>query len=55
MKSTRATVEYALSGDIEGTANDEYLMFYKSFDSKDPAQGRSGVCRTGQDHWKLEG
>jgi hypothetical protein len=36
MKATRATVEYAFSGDIEGTAKVEYLMFYKSFDDKDP-------------------
>jgi hypothetical protein len=36
MKATRASVEYAYSGDIEGTAKVEYLMFYRSFDNKDP-------------------
>ena len=36
MKSTKATVEFAFSGDIEGSANVEYLMFYSSFDPKDP-------------------
>jgi len=35
-KATRATVKYAFSGDIEGVANVEYLMFYRSFDPKDP-------------------
>ena len=34
-KQTRATVEFAFSGDIVGTANVEYLMFYKSFDPAD--------------------
>ncbi len=36
MKATKASVEYAFSGDIEGTANVEYLMFYSSFDPRDP-------------------
>ncbi len=36
MKETKASVEYSFSGDMEGTANVEYLMFYKSFDLKDP-------------------
>ena len=35
MKLTRATVEFAFSGDIEGIANVEYLMFYSSFDPED--------------------
>ena len=34
-KSTRASVEYALTGGIEGTASVEYLMFYRQFDEKD--------------------
>jgi hypothetical protein len=36
MKSTKASVEFASAGDFEGTAHAEYLMFYKSFDPKDP-------------------
>jgi hypothetical protein len=36
MKATRASVEYAFSGDIDGTARVEYLMFYRCFDDKDP-------------------
>lgn len=35
MKLTRATVEFTFSGDIEGIANVEYLMFYSSFDPDD--------------------
>jgi ABC-type tungstate transport system permease subunit len=41
MKSTKATVEFVLSGDIEGTASTEYLMFYSSFDPKDPHQAKA--------------
>ncbi|HXT87068.1 MAG TPA: DUF3224 domain-containing protein [Verrucomicrobiae bacterium] len=41
MKCTEASVEFALSGDIEGSANVEYLMFYQSFDAKDPHQSRA--------------
>jgi hypothetical protein len=35
MKLTKASVEFAFSGDIEGTAFVEYLMFYSSFDPED--------------------
>jgi Protein of unknown function (DUF3224) len=41
MKSTKASVEFAFSGDIEGSANVEYLMFYQSFDPKDPHKSRA--------------
>lgn len=41
MKSTKATVEFAFSGDIEGSANVEYLMFYSSFDPKDPHKAKA--------------
>ena len=41
MKCTKASVEFAMSGDIEGSANVEYLMFYQSFDTKDPHQSRA--------------
>jgi hypothetical protein len=34
-KLTKATVELAFSGEIEGTASVEFLMFYKSYDEKD--------------------
>jgi uncharacterized protein DUF3224 len=35
MKMTRASVEYALDGEIKGTASVEYLMFYSHFDAQD--------------------
>jgi hypothetical protein len=35
MKMTKASVEYLISGEIEGTAYLEYLMFYKYFDIND--------------------
>jgi hypothetical protein len=41
MKSTKATVEFAFSGDIEGTADVEYLMFYSSFDPNDPHNAKA--------------
>ncbi|HEY5039305.1 MAG TPA: DUF3224 domain-containing protein [bacterium] len=38
MKITKASVVYALTGEITGKASVEYIMFYKHFDSKDPHQ-----------------
>jgi Protein of unknown function (DUF3224) len=35
MKMTKATVKYSISGQIDGKALVEYLMFYKYFDVKD--------------------
>jgi hypothetical protein len=35
MKMTKASVEYAFSGDIVGKASVEYLMFYSHIDGKD--------------------
>jgi hypothetical protein len=35
MKITKASVEYAFSGDLVGTGSVEYLMFYRHFDPKD--------------------
>lgn len=35
MKMTKASVEYEFSGDIEGSASVEYLMFYRHFDAND--------------------
>lgn len=35
MKMTKASVEFGLRGEIEGTAAVEYLMFYTSLDAKD--------------------
>ena len=35
-RMTKATVEFAFKGEIEGTAFVEYLMFYESYDEKDP-------------------
>lgn len=34
-KMTKATVEYAMTGDLIGSANVEYLMFYKYFNPED--------------------
>jgi hypothetical protein len=34
-KMTKASVEYALTGDIEGKASVEYVMFYSHFDPTD--------------------
>lgn len=41
MKCTKASVEFAMSGDIEGAANVEYVMFYQSFDDRDPHKARA--------------
>ena len=35
MKMTKASVEYAFAGDLEGKAAVEYLMFYSHVDEKD--------------------
>jgi hypothetical protein len=35
MKTTKASIVYALKGEIEGSASVEYLMFYSHFDAKD--------------------
>ena len=45
MKLTKASVEYAFSGEIEGKASVEYLMFYSRFDAKD--QHRSSASYVG--------
>ncbi|GAC1654863.1 MAG: DUF3224 domain-containing protein [Gemmatimonadaceae bacterium] len=36
MKATKASVEFTFAGDFQGTASTEYLMFYRSFDPRDP-------------------
>jgi len=36
MKMTKASVEYSMSGDINGKSVVEYLMFYKYFNAADP-------------------
>ena len=36
VKMTKASVEYALKGEIEAKATVEYLMYYQFFDAKDP-------------------
>lgn len=41
MKATKASIEFAFAGDIEGVANVEYLMFYPSFDAKDPHKSQA--------------
>jgi hypothetical protein len=40
-KLTRATVEFAFSGDMEGMGFVEYLMFYRHFDAKDQHKSRA--------------
>jgi len=35
MKTTKASVEYAFTGEAEGVGCVEYLMFYKYFDAQD--------------------
>lgn len=35
MKMTKASVEYAMTGDLNGKAVVEYLMFYEYFDAND--------------------
>ena len=35
MKMTKASVEYGFTGDLDGMAAAEYLMFYRYFDPKD--------------------
>ena len=35
MKMTKASVEYSISGEINGKAVVEYLMFYKFYDAND--------------------
>jgi hypothetical protein len=35
-KTTKASVEYGFEGDLNGTGAVEYLMYYSSFDEKDP-------------------
>jgi hypothetical protein len=34
-KTTKASIEYSFSGEIDGKASVEYLMFYRSFDPAD--------------------
>jgi len=36
MKMTKASIAFAFTGQIEGTASVEYLMFYRDYDEKDP-------------------
>lgn len=35
MRATRVSAEFLFAGEIEGTADVEYLMFYTAFDEKD--------------------
>lgn len=49
MKITKASVIYQLSGDLEGNASVEYLMFYRHFDPKD--QHNSSAMYVGLIHF----
>ena len=40
-KLTKASVEYAFGGELQGKANVEYLMFYRHFDQNDPHRSRA--------------
>ena len=44
-KLTKASVEYRFTGEIEGKASVEYLMFYSHFDPSDPH--KSGAVYVG--------
>jgi hypothetical protein len=48
-KMTKASVEYSLSGEIEGKASVEYLMFYSHSDPND--QHRSSASYVGLIHF----
>jgi hypothetical protein len=48
-KMTKASVEYNLSGEIEGKASVEYLMFYSHSDPKD--QHKSSASYVGLIHF----
>jgi len=50
-KSTKITAQFQFSGDIEGIASVEYLMFYSSFDEAD--MHKSSALYVGQ--LKIEG
>lgn len=45
MKMTKASVEYSMSGEINGKTDVEYLMFYKYFSAED--QHKSSAVYTG--------
>jgi hypothetical protein len=55
VKLTKASVEYALKGSLEGTAAVEYLMFYKFFDSKDPHRSSAQYVGLMELDGKLDG
>ena len=48
-KITKASVQYQLSGDIEGNASVEYLMFYRHFDPAD--QHKASAAYVGLVHF----
>lgn len=50
MKITKASVAYQMSGDLEGDASVEYLMFYRHFDSND--QHNSAAMYVGLIHFE---
>jgi hypothetical protein len=54
-KTTRATVEYELSGDLDGKATIEYLTFYSHADEKDLHQSTASYVGLIRFEGKLAG
>ena len=38
-KTARASAEFTMKGEIEGVADEEFLLYYKKYDDKDEAKG----------------
>ena len=55
MKMTKASVEFALRGEIEGTAAVEYLMFYTSVDPKEPHKSTASYIGLMRIYGKIAG
>lgn len=50
MKMTKASVSYEFTGDLQGIASVEYLMFYRHFDPKD--QHKASASYVGLIHFE---
>jgi hypothetical protein len=55
MKITKADVEFTISGEIEGNAVVQYVMFYSSYDKKDPHNSAAEYVGLLQFNGKLSG
>ncbi len=54
-KMTRASVEFAFKGQMEGLANVEYLMFYEHSDEMDPHKSEATYVGLIRFNGKLDG